>query len=372
MGNVNNTQEKISRLANLRKAIAASGADGFIVFHNEFDNRPTIQYLSGFTGSTAVVVIGPSDARLIVDSRYLDVAKGQSFIPVTQISGAGRDQFPAAKQVILEFGIKKLGFEEDKLSLKKHEVLKSFGLPLEGFTQLPFRLRAVKGAQEVAALRLSARIAARSLESIVSSIHIGTTEKQVAALLFKAMLDRGATQLVRGNFIVASGERSAMPHGFFSDRRIENGDMVTIDFGALYEGYISDITRTFALGFPSQQLVDVYEIVREANERAIEMVSPDVTGQQVDAMVTQFITKKGYGENIMHSLGHGIGLDVHELPNLNKDNDEKLPVGAVVTVEPGIYIPGLGGVRIEDDVLVTENGREVLTTDSPKELRYLV
>ena len=195
------------------------------------------------------------------------------------------------------------------------------------------------------------------------------TELQVSNELEFFMRKRGATSS-SFDTIVASGVRSALPHGVASDKVIEVGDFVTLDFGAIYNGYISDTTRTVAVGEPSEQLKEIYQVVLDSQLLALEKVKPGMTGKEADAIARDYIASKGYGEAFGHSLGHGIGLEVHEGPGLSFRSDVVLEPGMVITIEPGIYLPNIGGVRIEDDALVTENGLEKLT-HSTKELLIL-
>ena len=170
---------------------------------------------------------------------------------------------------------------------------------------------------------------------------------------------------------MASGPRGARPHGVFSDRPLEWGDLITMDVGAVLDGYYSDMTRTVALGDPDTKLAEIYHIVEEARRRAVAAVSPIATGSDVDRTAREYIASKGWGGCFTHSTGHGIGLELHELPMVNRLNKEKLAPGSVITIEPGIYVEGLGGVRIEDDAIVTKEGCEVITAASPTELRIL-
>lgn len=363
-------EERRLRYANLRTRFGALGANGFIVFSNEYDNQANIQYLSGFTGSAAVIVAGMQDARLIVDSRYFEQADEESYIPVLHM--ADRDPWDAIRQAISELAISHMAFEEDKLSVKRHRLLQEAGLTAIPAPQIVMQVRAVKGPEEIAAMRRASKIAANAFEAIVPLVHTGMTERQMATLLADAMRVRGADRLVKGHFVAASGPRGCRPHGVFSDRVVEDGDMITFDFGAVTGGYVSDMTRTLAFGTPSDKMRDIYDAALEANLAALQAASPHTTGEQLDAVVRSCLEKRGYGSCIKHSPGHGIGLELHELPNLNKTNRDTLPVGAIVTVEPGIYVPGLGGVRIEDAILITGDGCDVLTSDSPKELRILI
>ncbi|MCS5431832.1 aminopeptidase P family protein, partial [Staphylococcus aureus] len=198
---------------------------------------------------------------------------------------------------------------------------------------------------------------------ILTVAKAGMTELELKAKLESKMLELGS-EGPSFNTIVASGVRGALPHGVASDKVINQGELITLDYGAYYNGYASDITRTFAIGEPDAQLKEIYNIVLQANLKGIEAAKQGMTGRELDAVARDYINEKGYGEAFGHSLGHGIGLDVHEGPNLSKKSESPLELNNCVTIEPGIYLDGIGGVRIEDDILITENGCERFTKSS--------
>jgi Xaa-Pro aminopeptidase len=227
----------------------------------------------------------------------------------------------------------------------------------------------IKTDAEIKILKVAADIADAAFKYILDFIRPGKTELEVSNELEFFMRRAGATSS-SFDTIVASGYRSALPHGVASDKVIEIGDIVTMDYGCYYNGYVSDITRTVAVGEPDAKLREIYDVVLEAQLRGMAGIKPGLTGKQADAITRDYITEKGYGEYFGHSTGHGIGLEVHEGPGLSKKSDIILEPGMVVTCEPGIYIPGLGGVRIEDDTLITNELNEALT-HSTKELIIL-
>ena len=353
----------------LREELRHMGADAFILFSSEYDNRPGIQYLSGFTGSFALLLVGLKEDRLITDSRYFLQAEEESPLPLLKMED--RDPWPAVSRGLRELGVRTLAVEEDKLSMAQGAVLKGLVPGLVGTSQVLRKLRAVKDEEELRHIRRAARIAAESFEAFLPAIRAGRTEAEVAADLAYEMRKRGARQLAKGHFVVASGPRGARPHGVFSDRVLQDGDLVTMDFGAVWEGYVSDITRTVAIGRVDPKLAEIYQVVLEANRRAVEAVSARATGREVDEAARSYIRSRGWGEHFTHSTGHGIGLELHELPVVNRLNGGLLPAGSVITIEPGIYVEGLGGVRIEDDVIVLDHGAEVITAASSTELRIL-
>ena len=357
------------RFAKIQNELRAAGADALILFSSESDNRPSIQYLSGFTGSFAVLLVGLKGGFLVTDSRYFLQGEEQSFFPLEKMED--RDPWPAIGEALRKLEVKSLAVEEDRLTLDRAEELSKI-VPTQVKTrQLVRRLRAVKDEEELDLLRHSAKIAAEAFEAFLPAIRPGRKEWEVAADLVHEIRKRGAEQMAKGHFVVASGPRGARPHGVFSDRILERGDFITMDFGAVCEGYVSDMTRTVGLGEVDPKLIEIYNIVEEARRRTVATISSSVTGQEADEVARSYIRSKGWGDAFTHSTGHGIGLELHELPVVSRLNGEKLPSGSVVTVEPGIYVEGLGGVRIEDDVIVLPDGCEVITSASSTELRLL-
>ncbi len=357
------------RLARVQEELRSAGADALILFSSESDNRPSIQYLSGFTGSFAVLVVGLKGGFLVTDSRYFLQGQEQSFFPLGKMED--RDPWPAIQEALGTLDVKSLAVEEDKLTLDRAEELSKIVPSLVKTRRLVLRLRAVKDEEELDLLRHSAKIASEAFEAFLPAIRPGRREWEVAADLVLEIRKRGAEQMAKGHFVVASGPRGARPHGVFSDRVLEEGDFITLDFGAVYKGYFSDMTRTVGLGRVDPKLLEIYSVVEEARKRAVAAISSSVTGREADEAARGYIRSKGWGEAFTHSTGHGIGLELHELPVVSRLNGEKLPVNSVVTVEPGIYVEGLGGVRIEDDVIVRPDGCEVITSASPTELRLL-
>lgn len=356
------------RLARVQEELCSAGADGLILFSSESDNRPSIQYLSGFTGSFAVLVVGLKGGILVTDSRYFLQGEEQSFFPLGKMED--RDPWPAIKEALRKLEVKSLAVEEDRLPLDRAEELSKI-VPLVKTRRLVLKLRAVKDEEELDLLRHSAKIASEAFEAFLPAIRPGRREWEVAADLVHEIRKRGAEQMAKGHFVVASGPRGARPHGVFSDRVLQEGDFITMDFGAVCEGYFSDMTRTVGIGRVDPKLLEIYSVVEEARRRAVAAISSSVTGQEADEVARSYIRSKGWGEAFTHSTGHGIGLELHELPVVSRLNGEKLPANSVVTVEPGIYVEGLGGVRIEDDVIVHPDGCEVITSASSTELRLL-
>lgn len=355
------------RLARLRTLMAEQQVEALLVT-GEANRR----YLSGFTGSAGALLITPDDALLLTDARYVEQAAQQAphfrVVPVTHTT-YGRTVAEEARKR----GVRRIAFEAHRLTYAAYSAYRE-ALP-EGVELVPLgtggmglveRLRVVKDDGELALIRKAAAIVDAAFEHILSVLRPGLTEREVAWELEAFMRKQGAERAAFP-IIVASGPRSALPHGVASDRVIGKGELVTLDFGAVYQGYCSDLTRTVAVGEPPEELKKIYEIVRQAQERGVAHVKAGMTGKEADALCRDVIAAAGYGEQFGHSTGHGIGLEVHEAPSLSARSEEPLPVGAVVTVEPGIYLPGVGGVRIEDDVVLTATGNECLT-HAPKDL----
>ena len=215
-------------------------------------------------------------------------------------------------------------------------------------------------------MKKACEITDQALNEVLKDVKAGVSERSLEIKLKNRMIELGADSTWE-RFIVASGARGAMPHGMASDKLIEDGDMITFDIGCFYQGYSSDMTRTVSLGEPNDKMKEIYEVVLEAQKQGVEAAKAGITGKALDAVCRDYITSQGYGEYFQHGTGHGLGLDVHENPRVSSINDEPLELGACVTIEPGIYISGLGGVRIEDDVILTEDGCIILNK-FPKEL----
>lgn len=352
------------KLEKIRQRFKELSIDGLLIT-SSYNRR----YMTGFTGTAGVVVISGDKAVFITDFRYTEqAAKEVEGFEIVQHTGPIIEE--VANQVE-KLGIKRLGFEQDSLTYQlfssyKEALKSSEFIPVSGAVE---KLRLIKSPAEIKILKEAAEIADAAYKHILTYIKPGLKEIDVANELEFFMRKNGA---VSSSFdiIVASGYRSALPHGVASEKEIEKGDFVTLDFGAYYKGYCSDITRTFAVGEPSDELKKIYSIVLEAQLRGMNGIKPGLTGKQADALTRDYIKEQGYGEYFGHSTGHGLGMEVHEGPALSFKSDTVLEQGMVVTVEPGIYVAGLGGVRIEDDTVITEKGNESLT-HSPKDLIIL-
>ncbi|MBO8170343.1 MAG: aminopeptidase P family protein [Bacillaceae bacterium] len=352
------------RIEALRQALNEKNLDGIIIT-SSYNRR----YITGFTGTAGYVVITEDSADFITDFRYVDQAEKQA--PLFNIVRHTGPILDTVKEVLNQRGIKRLAFEKEHVTFSLYESMKEKldGVELVPESGMVEKIRAIKDEQEIRIMEEAASIADEAFSHILSHIKPGVTEKEIALELEFFMRKKGADSS-SFDMIVASGYRSALPHGVASDKVIEKGELVTLDFGAYYKGYCSDITRTVAVGEPDDKLKEIYEIVRRAQLNGVEHVKAGMTGIEADALTRDIIKEAGYGDYFGHSTGHGLGMEVHEAPGLSPRVDTILQPGMVVTIEPGIYISGLGGVRIEDDVVITEKGCTILTK-SKKDLIIL-
>ncbi|MGM0898147.1 MAG: M24 family metallopeptidase [Bacillota bacterium] len=351
------------KLMKLREQMQKRELDSLLV-----TNPYNLRFITGFTGTAGLALITPNDAWFITDFRYTEQAGEQ--VKEFKVVQAQKGLLDEVARIAQEAAVERLAFEQDYMTFATYSQYKEkLSATLEPVSGLIEKLRMVKTPEEIEVLKAAAKIADDAFEHICTYIKPGMTELQVSNELEFFMRSQGATSS-SFDIIVASGLRSALPHGVASDKEIEQGDLITLDFGALYNGYVSDITRTIAVGEPSDKLKEIYQVVLDSQVLALEKIKPGMTGIEADAIARDYIKAKGYGEAFGHSTGHGIGLEVHEGPGLSFRSETVLEPGMAVTVEPGIYLPGIGGVRIEDDILITETGNERLTHSS-KELRIL-
>lgn len=351
------------KLTKLRELLAEKELDALLVTSGY--NR---RYITGFTGTAGVAIISKDDAVFITDFRYMEQAADQ--VKEFRIVQHEKTIIEEVAQQVDQMKVKNLGFEKEDLTFGMYELYKSnVSAELVPTSGLVEKLRIIKTPEELDVLKQAAKIADDAFVHICGFIKAGMTELEVSNELEFFMRKHGATSS-SFDTIVASGVRGALPHGVATNKKIQSGELVTLDYGALYNGYISDITRTVAVGEPSEQMREIYEITLAAQKLAVEGIKPGMTGIQADAIARDYIASKGYGDAFGHSTGHGIGLEVHEAPGLSYRSETILEPNMTVTAEPGIYLPGIGGVRIEDDLVITENGCERLT-HSTKELQIL-
>lgn len=344
----------VPRRALVDEILKAEGLDAIVFFH-----PPNLHYFGGFTGSTGCLIIASAGYGFVTDSRYMTQAIDQ--MPGIEVREAKILQ-SSVTEWLTELNCSRIGFEEETLSCSSLRKLRESKegiewVPLEQALQ-PLRCR--KDDTEVAALEKAAGIAESAFREVSHLLRPGTVEMEFATELEFAIRRQGGEEK-SFDFIVASGPRGALPHGIASSRKMQAGELVTVDFGVRYAGYHHDETVTVALGEVSDTLRSIHDIVLRAHDLAIAAVRPGAKIPDVDAVARDFIAQHGYGDFFGHGLGHGLGLEVHEWPSLSSRTDAVLQEGMVVTIEPGIYLPDVGGVRIEDMVLVTASGARVLT-----------
>jgi len=353
-----------NRTSKVHILLGQNRLDGLLFLH-----RPNLRFLCGFSGTEGALLIGQDETVFLADSRY--IAQAQREVTADRIDEY-RIQLQGIVNQVRAAGWRRIGFEAGTIPYALVERLRE-----EGGSELEWQplsnelrtLRCLKDATEIKAMERAAQLAAEAFDEILPMIRPGAVERDISLALEFAMKRRGAEEK-SFDFIVASGERGALPHGVASQKQINSGELVTIDFGARWEGYHSDETVTLAVGAVDPELRKIYDIVLDAHDQAIAQVRPGVPLSQIDGIARDHITAHGYGEFFGHGLGHGVGLEVHEFPPVSSRSQEVAGEDMVITIEPGIYIPGLGGVRIEDMVLVTAGGCRRLTR-LDKEFRLL-
>jgi Xaa-Pro aminopeptidase len=349
-----------ARRDRLRVDITEIGFDAMYVTRPEH-----VRYLAGFTGSNGqLLVTREAGDLLITDHRYEERARIETGDMPT---GLTRDPSRAALEFVAPG---RLGFESDHLSHRDGlDLIATAGersMEVVAVSGLIERLRLVKDDTEVVEIERACAITADVMRELPNQLRAGQTERDVAIHIERDMIDRGADGIAFAS-IVASGPNGAVPHHAPGDRRLEGGDLVTCDIGAMVGGYHADMTRTFAIGTPDGQLVTAYDVVRQAQHAGFDAVAADVDARAVDRAARSIVADAGYGDRFVHGTGHGVGLQIHESPWVNAQSADTLPARSVITVEPGIYLPGLGGIRIEDTVLVSAEGSRRLT-DAPHDL----
>ncbi len=347
-----------ARLQQLRKAMKERQLEALLITSSV--NR---RYITGFTGSAGYVLVTAEQAYLLTDFRYMTQAPEQA--TAFTVAEHAPNVADTIKQLLADWGVGSIGFEQDQMPYSRYAAYKEKLAPIQlvPVSGLLEGIRNFKDAEEIATIEKATEIADKTYEHILGYIKPGVTEKELEIEMEFFMRRLGASG-PSFETIVASGVRSALPHGVASDKPIGVDEFITFDFGAIYNGYVSDLTRTVFVGTPSDKHREIYDIVLQSQLHTLENLKPGMGGREADALSRDIIAAHGYGDAYGHSAGHGIGLEVHEEPRLSKLSDTVLQPGMVVTVEPGIYIPGFGGVRIEDDVLITENGIRVLTHSS--------
>ncbi len=355
-------------MMNHLKQIAARldeyGIDAMLV-----SSEPGERYAVGFKGE-GYVVVAKNECRYFTDSRYIEAAEKQVTGTSVTMTDRAKNYRILIQKAVDDLGIEKLGFEDGYMTVAQYRQLAdAFTCELVPAQGLLGALRAAKDEEEIALMTKAQRISEQALEEILKFLRPGVTEKEVAAKLTYDMLRFGAEKM-SFDPIVASGPNGSLPHAVPSDRAIQSGEFVTMDFGCIYGGYCSDMTRTVAVGEPTEEMKKVYAVVLEAQLAGIAAEKAGVTGKSVDAAARRVIEDAGYGEYFGHSFGHSVGLEIHEAPNAGSTCEDVIPLGAAVSAEPGIYLPGKFGVRIEDVTIFTADGC-VNLTKAPKDLIIL-
>lgn len=356
----------MNNVERIQAQLEVNGLDGILI-----TDEKNQRYACGFPFTDGAVLVSRGGAWLITDSRYIEAAEkiAGGCAKVVMYDGA-HGLMEHIKDIIAVQGISRLGAEEDKCSHAEFMGYEhALGMKLENAQIILKTLRAAKNAQEIAAMREAQAISEAALEETLHIIRPGMTEREVAAELVYRMLRHGS----EGNSfdpIVVTGSKTSMPHGVPGDKVIEDGDFVTMDFGSLKEGYCSDMTRTVAVGHATDEMKNVYDIVLRAQLAGIAAARAGIPGRDIDAAARDVIKAAGYGEYFGHGFGHSLGLDIHEWPSANLRGTDLMPVGSVVSAEPGIYLPGRFGVRIEDVMIIEEGGCEVITK-APKDFTLL-
>ncbi|MBI5410320.1 MAG: aminopeptidase P family protein [Nitrospirae bacterium] len=353
----------MDRKALLRKKLQKQKVDGFLI-----TDLLNVKYLTGFTGSAGYALVTSKDAVFVTDFRYQEQSRQE--VKGFKIKIERGDRAREIKDLIDELGRKKLGFEDHQVTYGFYKKLLKKKIRLKPLTDTVESLRIIKSPEEIACIRKAVRKAERAFRRLQPFIKAGTTERKLALKLEEFLKEEGCKTLPFG-VIVASGSQSALPHAMPTDKVIKKGDFIVFDWGGEYNGYYSDMTRTVVVkggNIPRQK--EIYSIVLEAQQRAIESVKADIKAKVVDAAARNHIKQKGYGENFGHGTGHGVGLAVHEKPYVSWRSKDDIKENMVFTIEPGIYLPGFGGVRIEDMVVVRKDGAEVLTS-LPKKFKVI-
>ena len=353
----------MTHIEQIQAALARRGLDALVLF-----SEPNIRWASGFAFTDGAVAVTRDGAVLLTDSRYIEAAENEARGVDVQLYDAGHPLTAQLKAFL--GGCGRIGAEAESLPQARWERLgKALGHDLRPADDVLTGLRAVKSPEEVEAITAAQRIAERAFSELLDFIRPGVTERELAAELTCRMMRLGG----EGNSfdpITITGVNTSRPHGVPGDAVIAPGDFVTLDFGTIINGYHSDMTRTVAVGFATDEMRAVYDTVLRAQAAGIALMDTAHTGAEVHNAAAKVIADAGYGEYFGHGFGHGVGLEIHESPSASPRNNEPLPAGAVVTAEPGIYLPGRFGVRIEDMILVTDDG-PVDITAAPKELLVL-
>ncbi len=352
-------KKHISRQDSLKDTLPKSGIDAFFTFKPE-----NVRYLSNFSGDNAILLIMENKTILFTDPRYGEEAERDTADIEVRV---GSNILDGLIKELGKYPGKSIGFEAEETTYSQYEKVMGSLPPviLNPTYGLVEDIRVIKDDGEIGEIKKAIEIAAKAFKRTSKKFLPGASENKISAEL-EYQIRKGGAERIAFDFIVVSGKRGSLPHGTGSEKVLKAGEMVTIDFGAKYNGYHSDCTRTLPIGDFGQKGAKIYNIVLSAQTEAIKGVRDGVPAKEVDRIARDIIEDAGYGECFGHGTGHGVGLEVHEAPRISANSDTILKAGMIITVEPGIYIPGFGGVRIEDMLLVTKEGCEILTSAIPK------
>ncbi|HAP35014.1 MAG TPA: hypothetical protein DCQ28_03395 [Bacteroidetes bacterium] len=349
------------RISDLRHEMQRQKVDAFIS-----SSLSTMRYLCGFSGSHGLLVVTNSKTYFLTDFRYEEIVQTEVAADVTIVAQGSLSNAASKKKIFSS--VKNIAFEKDRLFVAEFELLKKnlTGKKLIPISGIVENLRAVKDDDELRTLKRAFDISDAVFQTIIGKIKPGMTELEISAEISYLHKKHGAHKDAF-DVIVAIRVRGSLPHGTATSKKIENGEFITLDFGCVVDGYHSDMTRTICIGTPTADMKKIYRVVLDAQQKASDAVRSGISSKKIDEIARKHIQTRGYGKYFGHSVGHGVGLEIHELPRVAPKSKERLTTGNVITIEPGIYIPKKFGVRIEDTVVVRERGCEVLT-GSPKEL----
>lgn len=356
----------MNRIIKLLKSLETFGIDGMIII-----SVPNIRYLTGFTGDASRLIVSNKGCAFVTDGRYTEQAANEIHEEIEVFKWIDDNRYGAQtyQKFIHEFGIKRLGFESDVMTHAIHQkFIKGVTVEMIPTSGIVEQQRMIKDEGEIALLKKACQISDKALELTVPFIEAGITERELSARLEFNMKMEGADD-ISFETIILTGKRTSLLHGNPGDTKLQNGDLVQFDFGALYKGYHADMSRTFVIGKASDEQKKFYQIMQDAEMEAVKSLKHGVAGNHPDAVVRSIIPDK-YINHYYPGLGHGVGLVIHEEPFMKNTSDFTLQSGMVVTIEPGVYMPGWGGMRIEDTVQVTEGGYEILT-HFPRDLMEL-
>lgn len=362
----------MSRGKKVATLLAREKVDALLVVNNEGSGQPATAWLTGFTGSSSFLFVAKTAQYLITDGRYRSQSKEEAGDCTVYIMDTKNSHARCVRRCVDQVNLTHILFDGDSTTFSAVKELEALlpSVTLVSKRKVLQELRCVKEAKEQKLLEHASIIACRAFTSLVAMLCTGMTEKGIAELLESLCAKEGGEGMAFPT-IVASGIHGALPHATPSDKQIAPGELVTIDFGVLYKGYVSDMTRTIAVGKVSARFQNMYEAVRQAQEAGCKKVKAGISGADLDRVCRDVLMRRGLGKYFSHSTGHGIGREVHELPQVSPSAKEPLAVGSVITCEPGVYIPNVGGVRIEDALVVTKAGARSLTDTVTKELIHI-